>query len=477
MKVKSAFVDSFDHIRGEEPPAGHAQTGSTEVISEWVDRKTGAAFQIRDKAAAGPQGDFRVDARQAEQRFLALSGRGTSGREATTWTAAEREEGREEPPAPEAFITDAEIEAKIRMRALTDAKRDLMMQQTTETPEWAVGAEEGSGFVTDASGRVRDMPFNRKGLNEDKRDYGPGDVTNMRGVRDKAITGRDVLKLDLPSQQSDPVERMFSTRDEAQVSLATAFRNIFGEAVANHIVSRSEVDRRPGYERPTVAHAIMDSGFIKPWQPPDVVERPTRPDAVAYAVGSRAVEGLMARRVMPELVEMPQSQRDALTVAIGRAILHVVAPSGPSKGPNRAQVDSSFNSEIIRTALATSISPAMVQGLVPPEVLSAATKEDQASTRITNGVSQSHVGLLTRQEALTDRAAPLAVQSTRGIRADFSKDTRGPAARVRSSGEQQLIPEARPMFMDRPPSRIASRQRNMFNNAEDRSDTGMFQRM
>lgn len=476
MKTKTAFVNSYDHILGDndEPP----QAQAAEVVSEWVDSKTGAAFQIREKAPAGPQGDFRVGSREADQRFMALTGRGPAGREVPSWTAAERVE--EPAPQPETFITDAEIEAKIRQRALTDAKRDLMMQQTTETPEWALqNGSESSGFVTDASGRVIDMPFNRKGLNEDQRDYGPSDHGNMRGVRDKAVTGRDVVKLDLGPQQTDPVERIFSTRDDAQVSLATAFRNIFGESVADHIVNRSDVDRRPGYERPTIAHAIMDSGFIKPWQPPDVMERPTRPDAVAYAVGSRAVEGLIARRAMPELVDMPQSQRDALTVAIGRAILHVVAPSGPSKAPNRSHLDSSFNAEIIRAALATSISPSMLQGILAPEILAAATKSDHASATkfTTNPVSQSHVGLLVRQDSITDRSGPLGVQATRGVRADFSRDTRGPAAPVKSLNSQTSIPEARPTFMDVPHSRIASRQRNMFNNAEERETPGLFQRM
>lgn len=384
QKKKSLWGDSFEHITAgaKKDYSSNTQSSPEFVESLWTDKRTGAEYIVREKAPNGPQGDFRVPAAQAEARYRAAMGLPPNT------SSAFHERSEDDPFAehrvgPERAVDKIALEASVRDRAMQDTRREQAFLPSRETPEWAATDVEDRGdHVVDARGRIIDKPFNTRGPygTEDVRGpflpsrYTSEIVSESPGLAKAPPKGfmgpeRESVKESLQDNLDVRLEK-----SNLQVLLTNVYRGLFGTNMANNIMTRSDLaDRRPGFERPVISHVIIDAGLTKPWEPPPtaVGDRPQKPEALAYAVGARAMATLLSAKVVPEVLDLPKAERDDLTVALGRTILNsmTLMPARSAAEKPLTDARSAWRLEVAQ-AVAKSISPDILKGLVAPEMLS-----------------------------------------------------------------------------------------------------------
>ena len=88
--------------------------------------------------------------------------------------------------------------------------------------------------------------------------------------------------------------------------------------------SQTEIQKRQ--ESEAILRYALDHGLVAPTQSPQL-EKPRKEDILAYNLGRRALEGFLAKSSCPELTELPLAQRDVVTLALGRTIVHLTEES------------------------------------------------------------------------------------------------------------------------------------------------------
>lgn len=380
--MKDLFSDPFASI--VQPKARVGQKTSEFVETTWTDKRTGAEYRIKERVPTGPQGDFRVPEAQAESRYRAVMGIPENG---FTERVDANEAFKDDRLPEESVVDQVALDKKIRQRALADTKRQQAFMMTNEPAEGLL--EDRGDYTVDAKGQIRDKPYGT---------IGPFGAEKDRQAAPPSKLTREVVTEPAPKQQvaSRPAERPkdLETRVGAaglQVLLANAFRGLFGESVANNIMTRSTIDQKQTPERPMVVHAIMDAGLMKPWAPKEgpKTDRPQKPEALEYAVGARAMDQLMAQKSIPGLQDLPKAQRDDLTVAVGRTILNAMTLLPDAVGYKPA---AESQREDLRVAIASAVKPDILKGLVPPEMLAdRPTKDIEALARV-HGASHAAPG-------------------------------------------------------------------------------------
>ena len=376
---------------------------------------------VKERAPPKPQGDFRVPAGEAEARYRMVMGLNAREDRFAEWQPdEERSEG------PEKAVNHAEIENRARRRAMDDTRRENMLRPTTERPpDHHVDFIDLGTHYEDPSGRIIDKKYNVMGLygTEAERGPAPGPAKAFEpSAVEKAVP---VALVGQPAEapSADAFEDRLNKKMGLQMILTEAFRGLFGGAIADHIMTRSQVsDRRPGFERPTVSHVIMDLGLMKPWNAPRGkalnVDRPSRPDDTALAVGLRAIETVLAKKTAPEILELPKAEKDDLAVAIGRTLLNAMSVL-PDRSGDRPEVIVKFREEV-QAAIASSVGPSILKGLVAPEALSDRPQpEHSAVPRATAPSRAVGAGLMDRTMSEPEdrpRADPVV---TRPILGDF----------------------------------------------------------
>lgn len=391
---KNLFSDDFSFVKDESPSSGVAALGNPAVLKSsvvettWVDKKTGAEYLIKDQKPTGPQGDFRVSKDLAEERY-----RTVMGLPSVSYGPRPVENPFEEDRLqPERATQHHEIEESVRSRITFDTRRQLSTQMTNETAPWAseTGAvEDHETYTVDHQGRIRDKPANREGpygrvldVEDPKRPiFGDKKEAVISPLKPRATQSLPKkANVDLTS-----LEERLEHRKGLQVLLTSAFRGLFGTQVADHIITRSLADNRPTFDRPVLSRTIMDAGLMKPWEPHAAAtgDRRIRPDMTALEIGNRALRTLMKGPLAPEIQDLPKAERDDVALAMGRTILNAVMPS---KNSNRPEIEDSLKRDLSKS-ISLAISPSMVAGLLPSDLLDTVVKPQVQQSRTSNASS------------------------------------------------------------------------------------------
>jgi len=374
---KDLFSDPFENVvqAQSRPRKAHAEF----VESTWTDKRTGAEYRIKERMPTGPQGDFRVPEDQADMRFRQAMGLG-----AVAFT--ERVDFNEafEASEPESAVDQSVLNKKIRQRALNDIKRAQAFSMSSEPFESAF--EDRESYTVNDKGQIRDKPVGTVGpfATETERQRAPPSKLTR-----ETVPVVPAVKHVATKRASEPGILDIS---KVETVLADAFRGLFGESVANHIVSKSVSNARYGPEVSQLTRSIMDAGLMKPWKPNVAKsDRPTKPETLEYAVGSRALDQIMSQKSIPELRDMPRAERDNLTKALGRTILNAMTLM-PEKASNKSERDALERHEDVRKFIASAIRPEILQGLVAPELLSDRQTKDMALVPRVSGTSHTRPG-------------------------------------------------------------------------------------
>lgn len=92
----------------------------------------------------------------------------------------------------------------------------------------------------------------------------------------------------------------------------------------------------------------MDHGLVGPTVASES-EQPRKADVLAYNLGRRALEGFLAKSHCPELTELPLAQRDLVTLALGRTIVHLTEESLGLGAPEFIATSTKVDSSLQRT--------------------------------------------------------------------------------------------------------------------------------
>lgn len=442
----------------------HDNSDLPEVHSRYIDPRTGAQYDIKEKAAAGPQGDFRVSASEAELRYRALMG--LPERPTETFTAPPLRDGAFETERfePEARVSETDILGRYRHRMQLDAKRQLNFAPSAEPADFDAGAdfEDRGDYYVDPSGKPIDKKVNTIGpfgteAERTKAHFAPSKWTREtvvngptgRSLEPGAAGGQVAKRSDLSA-----LEARFGEQKALVGLVSTAFRGLFGVSIADHVVNRAEVNRRTLDETTSLARAIVDTGLLKPWTysaKGDPSDRPVKnDDSKVYAVGQRAIQTLMTGRLMPELLDLPRAQKDDLAVALGRSIMNALTtmPEQIDRAGMAAGAQDYFGSkgrQELQKALSAAIKPELVQGLVPPEFLAARQRADPTAVeRIAPDTNRSAIAGMPQRSfdrdiAAGETKAPVVTRATVGDFAQFSRAGSGHNRRGRESAFEQSV--------------------------------------
>ena len=360
-----------------------------------VDKRTGAEYKVKERLPTGPQGDFRVPEHQAENRYRMIMGLPSNG--------SFHERPIEDPFAddrlqPEAVVDSVALEANIRRRAFDDTRREQTFMPSREMAPWASrhDFEDHEDHTVDPNGRIRDKskgtigPF---GTEETRQPAMPSKLTREQVT--KPATSNTYNVVPKAPLQPDALEKRVTEKAGLQVLLTNVFRGLFGTNVSNHIMTKSDMsDRRLGPDQPVVAHAIMDAGLMKPWQPPvSKTDRPQKQENLEYAVGNRALSQLISQRhaSAPDIQDLPKAERDDLTVAVGRTILNAMT-NLPAKATEKPVIEGRSElkmHEELYKSIASAIKPDILKGLVAPELLSDRRPIDMQQSQRVHGTSRT----------------------------------------------------------------------------------------
>jgi hypothetical protein len=364
--MKNLFSDPFEHIQAtRDVPATEK---SPMVESSWVDKRTGAEYRIKEQRPE-PDGDFRVTSEEASSRYRSIMGLPQN-------RFFQEPSDFEDDRKPEPAVMTHEIESNVRRRILGDVRRQQYFGPTNEpvvTNEWI----DHEDYSVDPHGRVRDKPANREGPYGKVADIG---TIKVQGPRETAVAERpSVDGVKKTTTRPDILEDRLEERRGTQVLLANAFRGLFGAQVADHIINTASHDARQTFDRPVVSRMIMDAGLMKPWMPKENLgEQRIKPDALVIQVGQRALQTLMRGPLASELQDLPKYERDDIILALGRTILNAVAPSQSSDRPS---IESSSKLDLQKT-IALALSPNIIAGLVPPELLDTPLRDQMTMARV-----------------------------------------------------------------------------------------------
>ena len=396
-RKKNVWSDPFDTVVAESlegPSVGNQvpQHNSSNgfIQQRWTDRTTGAEYLVKERLPEGPQGDFRTGSVQAEARYRSIMG--------LPATAAFHDRPVDDPFAedrfePEPSVNQSEIENKIRARATFDTNREQALRPTNEVATWATQESftDHGDFVMDPQGRIRDKPYNTIGPfgTVDNR----GDLKNPLAVRE-AVTAPIVSKSQTTglsqnigaAQVRDAVEERLAKKDKLQNVLQQTWHGLFGSAIANNVqTGPSHNDRRLKKEKTIEAKSIFETGLTKPWMPPVTkTDRPTKPEQVEYAVGSRVMASVLSRKLVPELQGLPKQDKDDLTLALGRAVLNAMTSVPDQTGDRVVTTGEGLRNDLVKS-IQNVLSPEILKGLVAPELLQdRRPKTDLESQRVAN---------------------------------------------------------------------------------------------
>ena len=420
-----------------------------EVHSRYVDKRTGAQYDVREKAAAGPQGDYRVSGSQAELRYRAIMG--LPERPTETFTAPPMRDGAFETERfePEARVSETDILGRYRHRMQLDAQRQMSFAPSSEPADFdaQAGFQDHGEYYLDPSGKPIDKKVNTIGPFGTEATRTKAQLAPSKWTRETVVSGPSGRSLEpgtaggqiAKRSELSALEARFGEQKALAGLVSTAFRGLFGVSIADHVVNRSEVNRRTLEDPVALARAIVDAGLLKPWTysaKADASDRPVKnDDARVYSVGQRAIQTLMTGRLMPELLDLPRAQKDDLAVALGRSIMNALTtmPEQIDRTSFSAGAQDYFGSkgrQELQKALSAAIKPELVQGLVPPEFLAARQRIDPSAVeRVAPDANQSSLASMPqrsydRDSVAGESKAPLVTRATLGDFAQFSR--RGP---------------------------------------------------
>lgn len=449
MKKKDLWSDAFEGVRAA--PVRHVSRPVEQEFVEvpWTDKRTGATYMVRQPGPPKPQGDFRVDPRVAESRYRAVMG--------LSDVAADRMPQELNEEEPERMPNALEIETKARKRAMADARRENMFRATTERAEEHADFVDRGTHIEDPSGRIIESKYNTIGPYGTEDERGPAPPAKaMPEAKTLLAAHPEVVGAGARMQAPGPdaFQERLNKKYGLQVLLTEAYRGLFGSGVADHIMTRAQVaDRRPGFERPTVSHVIMDLGLMKPWNAPrggpTNADRPLKPDATALAVGHRAIETILAKKTAPEILELPKAEKDDLAIALGRTILNAMSVL-PNRTDRPDSVETKWRDEI-QAVVASAVDPQILKGLVAPEALADRPRVDPVAVARATAAGPAAAGGLPGQRqgsAAPDRPISATVAVTRPILGDF-----GSLGRTRKRDMFNMSADERPFAREEAPDR------------------------
>lgn len=373
------FQDSFSHIN--ESPQKTSNWQAEQVQISYKDSKTGAEYLLNERKPNGPQGDFRRPSISAYHQ-----------------PEFKNRPDELETRSPEPAVSEAEIEFKVRQREQHSVKLSMASRPTSEPVQSDSWTDQGD-YTVDPMGRIRDKPKNVMGLfgTEESRPEALPLVPEVlvKKPQQKAALGNSqslTSGFAGPTRNLDPIEKKLSTDQKLQTLLSNAFRGL--HSLQTQKGSKSESDKILGPEAIVLAKSIMDAGLLKPWDAPKMKgsnDRPQRPDDVAHAVGSRALQSLIKGPLAHDIQDLPKAERDDMSKALGRTILNALVAGPEQKSfEHVALADRPFLEEIKKSVI-LSISPNILNGLVHPELLSDRRPKDLQAVQRLTGPSQKEI--------------------------------------------------------------------------------------
>lgn len=331
----------------EDDASAEALVEKTEpktVMRLWTDKNQNT-YKVPEKTVA-PDADYSVEQRSRE---IALN-------RAKLWEYQEHipDERREILIDPE----DHTLADRLRRVAISEARMELGAQPSRD-PEFREPEIE--------------TPFNMRGLNEDTRRF------DALGQRD-GIEPTQTRPLPTAQIPKNGITESIHLPDEKNVTAFKAiFRNLMG-LPAQKQKSESEVKK---YDVDGLVRSVVDSGYTKAWTPPDQLSRPMKPDAVAFAVGKRALDAINAFKTMPEMRTLSAKERDELTLSVGRTMLNV-SMTGPAaqRMPTKISENAPLANDSIRRKILASIHPEIMKKALGPELTNLSTKNNLVSTTV-----------------------------------------------------------------------------------------------
>jgi hypothetical protein len=247
---------------------------------------------------------------------------------------------------------DNKVVERLRRGALAEARMKMLSEEVND-PE--------------RDEKEPEPKFNMNGSVEATRRY---DNLGIRVNAAEPAQSRPRPAVDSMTVQTEHI----AIPDDKSVSVLKAvFRNLTADPGAK---PRTDQDQSRKAELDKVVRAVLDSGFSKPWTPPETLARPMKPDAVAYGVGKRALETIQASKTIPEFKNLSTKERDELMVSIGRTMLNVaiVGPTAPKSASKHTENAPTSNDSVRRKILA-SIHPEVMKKALGPELLQLSLKD------------------------------------------------------------------------------------------------------
>lgn len=374
--AKNYFSDDYETIKDTAPPKAPGQTPDSTVQVPWTDSRTGAQYLVKTNKVNPPQGDFRVKSEEAENRYRMIMG-----------LPGPRYQNQEDRPEvnenePEAMPIPGQIENISRQRASDDIRKQQSFAVTREPFQDEFEWRDHGSYIEDPSGRIRDKPANTIGP------FGT-EIVRDQSVRNKAETSvpsRAVAQnsTHVSARQDLDLEKKIGEDRGLQSLVNSTFRAIFGSQVADHIVQRAEeLDRsnKVSFERQNFSRVVLESGLMRPWRSSltkDRDDRPKKDEATAFAVGVRALEALPMGPLRSELADVPKSQRETMTLALGRTILNAMSAAPITQ---RETGEMKMHDDVVKSMLAA-LTPNLFKGLVPSELLDIRSPSENSALRV-----------------------------------------------------------------------------------------------
>jgi hypothetical protein len=418
MPRKNLFQDYHDEPKKTKVPEPKVVSETKDYVEMLVtDGRTGAQYKVKEKKPHGPQGNFSIPSNQAENRYRMIM-----GLPAATPFHSERPDDpfAEDRVLPEAMMNRADVEEKVRERIMSDTRRQQFLMPSRETMHFETEeAPERPSHTLGYFGTEKEVHPMPSKMTRESHQSKQGPLGAFSGPQQNYI-------------RDDPIEKRVGESKGLQVLLTAAYRGLFGSMVADHIMTRSSLaDRRPGFEMPVVSHMIQDHGLMKPWTPPELMsDRPSKPEAVEYAVGLRAIDAIPKGSIAPDLEDLPKAEREALITAVGRTVLHALTSVPQQITDDKPDIESTLLSQRrdeIKKAIAGSLKPDLLRGIVPQEyiITDRAIKENQLVQRV-GGSSRAYVG--PQRQASTNleeqNIRPVVTRPTLGDFSSFSTSVR-----------------------------------------------------
>jgi hypothetical protein len=368
---KQLFQDNYDHVSAA-PSKPVFQSAPRKEL--WTDKRTGAQYAVQAKPANPADADFSDASKLAESRYRSIMGLS----ESTFHERPVDDPFAEDRLGPEPMTMHHEIEEKVRERARFDTKKMEATRPTKEPAESDI-VDHGE-YTVNARGQIRDKPKNTIGPYGTEEIRPVSKTTKEDSEANRRPTLNDRAQRNSAAQRPDKLEQKVGEHRGLQKALANAYKGLFGSAVADHIVHRSESTSAGRRDNENVSHVILEAGFMKPWSPPESGrDKNQKPDALIEAVGHRAIATLMKGPMKSELPDLPKADREALVTALGRTILHALTLAPESKD-ERSLGELKLKDEL-KSSMMNALSPEILRGLVPSEMLDSNVKKESRLQR------------------------------------------------------------------------------------------------